>query len=170
MRLTEQLFRWQELNAERGLDIFCDAAIRLNPPAASAAAIAKNENGQVLGWFSRVLPAMPSIEAEYHGLFEALELARQLSPLKTVCLYMDNQAVVGQVTGRYAVRQARLKPLHAQALKLTKNLRQKKMVNELHFFYLPREYNLLADALAADALLVMPRPAQKFTREWPKAE
>lgn len=141
----------------RMLYIFSDGALRLRPPAAATAVVIKNERGQVLDWYSRVLPPVSSVEAEYWGILDALALATKLCPLglKRACFHLDNQVVVGQVAGRYSVRGAKLKPLHAQAMEAVTRL-QAAGCSEIEFYHVPREFNLLADALAADALLIMP--------------
>jgi ribonuclease HI len=114
-----------------------------------------------MDWRSRVLPTMSSSEAEYYGLLEALELARKLKPGRA-CFYLDNQAVAGQAAGRFAVRERKLKLLHSRTCAAMAYLREKLGI-ELEIYFVPREYNLLADALASDALL-LPPPAQKMER------
>ena len=58
------------------------------------------------------------------------------------------------VTGRYRANQPRLKVLQQQAQGNCQRLMAAGV--ELDFYFIPREYNLLADALAADALLLTP--------------
>ncbi|MEI6046475.1 MAG: reverse transcriptase-like protein [Chloroflexota bacterium] len=138
------------------LYFFSDGGIRLQPPAASAAVVVKNKQGQVVDWYSRLLPPLSSSEAEYYGLLEALRMAQRLQPAMAY-FHLDNQTVVGQITGHYAVREPRLKPLYAQSVKLVEQLRADKTLREIAFYFIPREYNLLADALAGDALLLAPQ-------------
>jgi ribonuclease HI len=144
------------------LYFFSDGAIRLQPRAASVAVVVKNRQGQVVDWYSRLLPPVSSTEAEYYGLLEALRMAQKLKPA-IAYFHLDSQTVVGQITGHYAVREARLKPLYAQAVKLVEQLREDKTVTEIAFYFIPREYNLLADALAGDALLLTP-PKQLWSQ------
>jgi ribonuclease HI len=96
---------------------------------------------------------MSNNEAEYRGLLEGLELALRLRPEK-VLFHLDSQIVVGQVTGRFAARSNKLKNLCRQSREKLAELEKQGIQPRLLF--VPREYNLLADALAADALLVIP--------------
>lgn len=145
------------------LNFFSDGGTRPYPAAASSAVVVKDERGQVRDWFSRVLPPLSSCEAEYYGLLDALELAGRLQPHRA-CFHLDSQIVVGQVTGVYAVREPKLKPLHAKALEAVHKLRERRNI-QIKFYYVPREYNLLADALASDALLVMPHAKRQVLRK-----
>ncbi len=136
------------------LYLFSDGGTRVFPPAASSAVVVKNKEGQVLDWQSRLLPAMTNCEAEYNGLLDAIELAQHYQPSKTI-FHLDNQTVVGQVTGYFAVRDPKLKPLFDRAAYALAELKASGC-REIQLLFIPREFNLLADALASDALLVMP--------------
>jgi ribonuclease HI len=152
-----------ELKVRGTFNLFSDGGIRRKPAAASSAVVVKDEHGQVVNWFSRVLPAMSSSEAEYHGILDALELAYRLRPCRAY-FHLDNQTVVGQVAGKFAVRGPKLKPLHARAVESIKKLQAAGCI-QIEFYHIPREYNLLADALAADALLIMPHKHRLNMRE-----
>lgn len=136
------------------LYFFSDGGLRFDPPAASSAVVVKDEGGQIVDWFTQVLPPLTSMEAEYHGLLAALELARRWRPVRAY-FHLDNQAVVGQAIGRYRVREPKLKPLHAKVQEAISRL-HKSGCSEIEIYHIPREFNLLADALAADALLILP--------------
>lgn len=135
------------------LYFFSDGGIRLDPPAASSAVVIKNEQGQVLEWQSRVLPPVTSTEAEYYAVLEAFEIAQKLLP-RQAFFHLDNIVVVGQLVGQFRVREPKLKPLHARAQQAIDRLRRSGCTL-IEFYHIHREYNLLADALAADALLVL---------------
>lgn len=137
------------------LYLYCDGATRLQPPAASAAVVARDRRGQIVDWFSRVIPSVTNNEAEYNGFLYALEIAERLRPAKAV-FQLDSQIVVGQVTGRFDTRDARLRALCRKAQDRRQKL--KEAGTETSIFYLPREFNRLADALAADALVILPEP------------
>lgn len=143
------------------LYFFSDGGIRPKPPAASSAVVVKDAAGQILEWHSRLLPSLTSCEAEYHGLLDALTLAARLKPAQAI-FYLDSQVVVGQVSGQFSVREPRLKTLQAQVARQVAQLQTEHQM-KLEFYYLPREYNLLADALASDALL-LPPPARKIEK------
>ncbi len=132
------------------LYIFTDGATRRIPPASASAVVIKDGHGQVIQWFSRLLPPLTSMEAEYYGLLDGLMLAGKLRPAKAY-LHLDNQAVAGQAAGKYRVREPRLKRLHTLVEEQKHKLAAAQIALEIYF--IPREYNLLADALAADTLL-----------------
>lgn len=135
------------------LFFFSDGGLRLSPPAASAAVLVKDRQGRIVDWFSRVMPPLSNNEAEYQGLLDALDLALKLQPARAV-FHLDSQIVVGQVSGRFATRDPRLKRLCLKAQQRLHQLELRRIKAELLF--IPREFNLLADALAADALLIIP--------------
>jgi len=152
--------QWVKTEDRHGtLYFFSDGSVRPEPPAASSAVVVKDEAGQILEWCNQLLPPVSSIEAEYAGLLLALEVAGRLLPGKA-CFHLDNQAVVGQVTGQYRVRMPKLKPLHQQVQEAMARLRQAGC-GEIEVYHISREINLLADALAADALLLMPDRQRK---------
>jgi ribonuclease HI len=144
------------------LNFFSDGGIRINPPAASSAVVVKDERGQVLEWFNRVLPPLTSMEAEYHGILDALAVAQHLKPRRAY-FHLDNQTVVGQVTLVYQVREPKLKRYHQEVLAKLTHLRESGCA-QVEFYYIPREFNLLADALASDALLVLPERQRQRIR------
>jgi len=83
--------------------------------------------------------------AEYVGLLRALELARELGA-EEVDLLLDSLLVVEQVHGRWRVKDAKLVPLHAEAVA---RLRAFRRWSARH---VPRAQNRAADALANEAL------------------
>lgn len=91
------------------------------------------EIGKGIGWATNNV-------AEYTGLIEGLELALE-EGVDQLQVYMDSKLVVEQVKGRWRVKHAGLKPLHARAVELCGRL-QKVM-----FTAVPREQNARADEL-----------------------
>jgi ribonuclease HI len=150
--LTNKIFGNQTLN------FFSDGAVRPKPPAASSAVVVKDVNGNVVDWFSRLLPVMSNNEAEYFGLTDSIALALRLKPAMAY-FHLDSQIVVGQVAGGFAVRDRRLKALHTKVKEAEAKLKAAGINYEI--FHIKREFNLLADALAADALLAHPETQRK---------
>lgn len=144
------------------LNFFSDGGTRREPAAASSAVVVKNERGQVVDWFSRLLPVVSSIEAEYYGVLDAFELGCKLAPLRAF-FHLDNMAVAGQLAGQFRVRDPKLKLLHARAQHSIVRLRESGC-SVIEFYHIPREFNLLADALSADALLWLPEQARQEMR------
>ena len=109
------------------------------------AAIARDGRGQFLGWSSRKMQRMTNMEAEYHAALLGLELAQRLK-LKRFVIVSDAQVMVQQVQGRIRVLSQRLRPLHQRICVATSDLPQ------ATFYHVSRDFNRLADALAADAV------------------
>jgi ribonuclease HI len=112
------------------------------PGVAGVGVVACTPRGQVLAWHCAEAPAQTSMEAEYQAVIAGLEFVlRRYGGAQVRCL-SDNRVVVEQLNGRYAVRAARLKPLHAQAAALARQ------IGQIEFLAIPRALNDLADALA----------------------
>ncbi|PTD94092.1 ribonuclease H [archaeon SCG-AAA382B04] len=79
--------------------------------------------------------------AEYTALIEGLKYLRDNCSDSKIKVYGDSQLVIRQMTGQYAVRSERIKPLWKEA---------KDIAKEMNTFYqwVPREQNEEADALA----------------------
>lgn len=109
-----------------------------------AAAVALGEDGRILGWEWRPLPAMTNNEAEYAGLLLGVGLAQRLGAEETIFL-LDSEIVVGQMTGRCAVNSRSLHRWHWQACEVARTLPHSR------YCAIPREWNRLADGLACQA-------------------
>lgn len=92
------------------------------------------------------VPATTSVEAEYQAVIAGLALALRHYPNVPVRCMSDCQVVVEQILGGNAVRVERLRPLHARAAALARQLPR------LELLSIPRSLNRLADALAWEAL------------------
>jgi len=126
---------------------YCDASVDVLGRASGIAVIVRSRQGQILDAASCFLEGMTNNEAEYEAVILGLELAclKALVPARVVLL-TDSQIVVGQVRGRFAVRDPKLAPRHARAVHLLADLPGAALV------HVPRERNRLADALAAEAM------------------
>ena len=120
-----------------------DGAIR--PGATGLGVVVRDGMGRVVAWRSKRVPqAMTCNEAEYEALLFGLETVRALRPAG-VEVRMDSQVVVNQMLGLFAVRNAVLRRLHAQARAAVAAL------GAVEFVHVPRLRNRLADALANEA-------------------
>lgn len=129
------------------LRYYCDASIDTLRRSSGVAVVVRNAQGQILDAASCCLEGMTNNEAEYEALILGLELARARPDRPDrVLLLTDSQVVVGQVAGRFAVRDQKLAPRHARATRLLADLPGASLR------YIPREHNRLADALAAEAM------------------
>jgi ribonuclease HI len=109
-----------------------------------AGAAAFSDAGEVLAWECQRLPAMTNNEAEYAGLLLGLTLGRRLRAAETNCV-LDSATVVRQMQGRAAVKSRALRQWHWRACEAARD------VPNLRLRLIPREWNRLADGLAAQA-------------------
>lgn len=124
---------------------YCDAAVDTLGRASGVAVVIRNAAGQILDTASCYLAGMTNNEAEYEALILGLELALARSDQAATFL-VDNQVVVGQVAGCFAVRDRKLAPRHERAARLLAQLPAATLV------FIPRGQNQVADALAKEAL------------------
>lgn len=113
--------------------------------SAGAAAVARTPEGYFVGWLSRQLEPMTNNEAEYQATLLGLLLAQRLG-VKTVEIVSDSEVVVRQMQGQSRVLSNRLKGLHQEVCQRIAYF------DQVSFRHVPREFNHLADALAAEAL------------------
>jgi ribonuclease HI len=125
--------------------ISADGASRGNPGAAAIGAIIKDEQGGLIARLSRRIGKATNNQAEYQAVIEALREAIRLGARK-VDITLDSELVVRQLSGRYRVKSATLKPLYQEAQELLARL---EMVAIRH---VPRTQNSEADRLANMAL------------------
>lgn len=129
------------------LIIYSDGGARGNPgPAAIGVAIYKVSNTydpiKTLGLF---LGHTTNNQAEYKALIAGLEEARTLGATEVICC-LDSELVVKQLTGAYKIKEAGLKDLAMDALRL------KNTFDIVEFKHVPREKNKLADQLVNEVL------------------
>ena len=137
-----------------GYLIRTDGAARGNPGPASAGAVlirldrpdAHDPRARPDATISEYLGIRTNNVAEYVGVVRALGLATELGA-ERVELLLDSNLIVEQLHGRWRVKDAKLRPLWADALRA------------LHDFpggwtaaHVPRAQNKLADALANAAI------------------
>ncbi|MDD4859240.1 MAG: ribonuclease HI family protein [Dehalococcoidales bacterium] len=125
--------------------IYTDGAARGNPGPAALGVVIKDEQNKILACLSRRLGVTTNNQAEYRALIAGLQQAISLGA-KEVEIRSDSELMVRQLTGRYRVKNAGLKPLYDEAVKLLSRFTRCSYVN------IPREQNCEADALANRAL------------------
>ena len=84
-------------------------------------------------------------QAEYKALIAGMERAKAEGVDELTC-YLDSELVVKQLAGEYKVKDAGLKPLHAQVCSLMGDF------GKTDFSHVPRNENKEADALVNEAL------------------
>ncbi len=132
------------MNAKSTL-IWIDGAARGNPGPAAIGVVIKDEQGATLARLSRYIGKTTNNQAEYRALIAALEKAVQLGARK-VSVYSDSELVVRQITGRYRVKNAELKPLFQKITQLQSRL------EHFSISHIPRHQNTEADMFANRAL------------------
>jgi ribonuclease HI len=123
----------------------CDGGSRGNPgPAALGYVLLDPAGREAEARGACIGPATNNV-AEYRALIAGLEAAARAGadPL-LVC--MDSELVVRQMTGEYRVKNAGLKPLHAEARRALAKL------GRVRFTSVRREANTHADRLVNEAL------------------
>jgi len=122
-----------------------DGGARGNPGPAAVAAVATDDEGQVVGERNAYIGEATNNVAEYRALLLGLELARELGATE-VEVINDSELIAHQVTGRYKVKHPDMKPLHAEALRALGGFERWSIRP------VPRAQNADADALVNQAL------------------
>ena len=95
--------------------VHVDGGSRGNPGPAAAGAIVTGPAGEILGRSGELIGEATNNVAEYRGLLLGVSLARELGATE-VEIFNDSELIAHQVNGRYKVKHADMKPLHAEAL------------------------------------------------------
>jgi len=125
--------------------VHVDGGSRGNPGPAAAAAVVASPEGEVLDEAAVTLGRATNNVAEYRGLLLGIERARALGATEAEFVN-DSELIAHQVNGRYKVKHADMKPLHAQALEALGAF-QRWSLRPVR-----REHNADADALVNQAL------------------
>lgn len=95
--------------------VHVDGGSRGNPGPAAAGAVVTGEDGEVLDRAGELIGEATNNVAEYRGLLLGIARARELGATE-VEIFNDSELIAHQVNGRYKVKHADMKPLHAEAL------------------------------------------------------
>lgn len=129
--------------------IFTDGASRGNPGQAAAGFVIQTDDGVIWSENGVYLDVVTNNVAEYSAVKLALKkLATDFInwlPAK-VLVKADSLLIVEQLSGRYKIRNSKLKVFFDEI----KSLEEK--VGEVRYLHIPREKNFLADRLANQAL------------------
>jgi ribonuclease HI len=125
--------------------VHVDGGSRGNPGPAAAAAVISTPEGDVIDEAAVTIGRATNNVAEYRGLLLGLERANALGATE-VDVVNDSELVAHQVNGRYKVKHADMKPLHAEALAALRGFERWSMRP------VPRAQNAAADALVNQAL------------------
>ena len=122
-----------------------DGGARGNPGPAAIGVVLRGEDGEVVADAAEPIGAATNNVAEYRALIRGIEMAAERGATELE-LRGDSELVVKQIRGEYRVKDAGLKPLHAEARsKLS-------AFDRWTFTHVRREQNAEADALVNQAL------------------
>lgn len=127
------------------LIIYVDGGSRGNPGPAGAGVFIQDENGIPIVKTGHWLGRMTNNMAEYSSLLFALDAARRLPP-NNISIFTDSQLMARQIRGEYRVKNAKLKPLYADAVQ------KLGCFDHWEITDIRRELNTEADALANMAM------------------
>ena len=125
--------------------VHVDGGSRGNPGPAAAAAVLSTPDGDVVDEAAVTIGRATNNVAEYRGLLLGLERAKALGATE-VDVVNDSELVAHQVNGRYKVKHADMKPLHAEAVAALGGF-ERWSVRPV-----PRAHNAEADALVNQVL------------------
>ena len=128
--------------------VYCDGGARGNPGPAAIGAIVldpSTEPPTELATVSERIGVATNNVAEYRALIAGLEAAREF-PARRISVRADSQLLVRQLEGKYRVKQPHLRPLYEQAREFLDEW------EEVDLAHVPREDNIVADALVNAAL------------------
>jgi len=138
------------------LTVFCDGAARGNPGPAACAFVVKDQDGKVLLKKSSFLGKATNNEAEYQAVISALEtlafgdffaVGKSVNRKEwKLNLKLDSQLVVGQLSGRFRVKDQRMRNFLFQVRSLENNF------HSVFYNWIKREDNKEADLLVNEAL------------------
>ncbi len=122
-----------------------DGGSRGNPGPAAIAAVLTTPAGEPIGERGQAIGSATNNVAEYRALLLAIELAAATGASEAEFIG-DSELVVKQVRGDYRVKDANLKPLHAEARAALRSF------DRWSIRAVRREHNSAADALVNSTL------------------
>jgi ribonuclease HI len=125
--------------------VHVDGGARGNPGPAAIAAVVAEPEGEVLEEHPNTIGQATNNVAEYRALLLGIERARALGA-REVDLVGDSELIARQVRGEYRVKDAGLRPLHAQVIEALRDFDRWTIRN------VPRGDNARADGLVNEAL------------------
>jgi ribonuclease HI len=137
-----------------GFVVRTDGAARGNPGPASAGAVlislarsdARDPFAVPDASISDYLGIQTNNVAEYTAVVRAIALALELGA-RRLELLLDSKLIVEQIAGRWRVKDAKLRPLWAEALRMLRTLPDGWVAS-----HVPRAQNSLADAMCNEAI------------------
>ncbi len=130
----------------RRLIVEADGGARGNPgPAAYGALVRDADTGDVLAETAEAIGVATNNVAEYRGVLAGLEAAHEVDPGAVVEARLDSKLVVEQMSGRWKIKNAELRPLALAAQRVFPP-------GAVTYTWVPRAENAHADQLVNQAL------------------
>ncbi len=130
-----------KLKESAGCRLFTDGASRGNPGPAGAGVVLFDDKEREICTRAKYLGRCTNNVAEYQALILGLQAAREIGCRKPA-IFLDSELIVRQITGRYKVKNATLKPLFAKVQNLLQGF------DSYTVAHVPRAQNSRADELA----------------------
>jgi ribonuclease HI len=128
-----------------GLTVNVDGGARGNPGPAAIGVVVRNGDGEVIEQHAERIGTATNNVAEYRALLRGIELAAAHGA-SAVDLVGDSELIVRQVEGRYKVKDATLRGLHAEVVAALADF------DSWTIRHVRRESNADADRLVNEAL------------------
>ncbi len=126
--------------------IEADGGSRGNPgPAAYGCLIRNAETNEIIFQEGKFIGTQTNNYAEYSGLIRALEKCFELDSNAQIQVFMDSKLVVEQMSGSWKIKHENMKLLVEKARNAFPQI-------NVSYEWIPREENLIADALLNEAL------------------
>lgn len=125
------------------MSIYFDGCSKGNPGPAGCGWVVQGPERTREG--SKKLGHMTNNEAEYHGLVQALKVAKE-DNIKDIIVHGDSKLVIEHMNGTWKVKATNLKQLYNEAKELSSSFAS------ITFKWIPRTLNIRADELANRSL------------------
>ena len=125
--------------------LYTDGGARGNPGPAAYGYVLEDEHGGTLAAHGEAIGIATNNVAEYSALLAGLDKAAELG-VTELEVVSDSELMVRQMTGRYTVKNAGLRPLWEDAQARARR------VGRVRYTSVRREHNKLADRLVNEAL------------------
>lgn len=97
------------------LTVHVDGGSRGNPGPAAAGAVASNADGEIVGERGEMIGEATNNVAEYRAVLLGTALALELGATE-IEMINDSELIAYQLSGKYKVKHADMKPLYADAI------------------------------------------------------
>ncbi|MCA9406963.1 MAG: ribonuclease HI family protein [Candidatus Omnitrophica bacterium] len=142
------------MSPNKTIKVHTDGASRGNPGDAAIGIAVYDEYGNTIATYNEYIGKQTNNYSEYSALVKSLELLHNVEiNYDKIEFYSDSELMVNQLTGKYIIRNERLRDL---SLKFKEEIRI--LGKPFEIFHVSREDNKDADKLANEALNEVLKP------------